>query len=78
MNYCGLKTHDIADGPGVRVGLFVSGCRHHCEGCFQPEAWDFGYGEPFDRDAMTTVLARLMPDWISGQITESTREITTE
>ena len=66
MNYCGLKTHDIADGPGVRVGLFVSGCRHHCEGCFQPEAWDFGYGKPFDRDAMTTVLARLRPDWISG------------
>jgi anaerobic ribonucleoside-triphosphate reductase activating protein len=66
VNYCGLKTHDIADGPGVRVGLFVSGCRHHCEGCFQSEAWDFGYGKPFDRDAMTTVLARLRPDWISG------------
>ena len=66
MNYCGLIKHDIADGPGVRVGLFVSGCRHHCEGCFQQETWDFDYGKPFDREAMATVLAALRPDWISG------------
>ena len=66
MNYCGLIKHDIADGPGVRVGLFVSGCRHHCEGCFQPETWDFEYGRPFDRSAMAAVLAALRPEWISG------------
>ena len=66
MNYCGLIKHDIADGPGVRVGLFVSGCRHHCKGCFQPETWDFQYGQPFDRDAMIAVLAALNHDWISG------------
>lgn len=66
MNYCGLIKHDIADGPGVRVGLFVSGYRHHCKGCFQPETWDFQYGKPFDRDAMATVLAALRPEWISG------------
>jgi len=66
MNYCGLIKHDIADGLGVRVGLFVSGCRHHCEDCFQPETWDFEYGRPFDRSAMAAVLAALRPEWISG------------
>ena len=47
MNYCNIKPRDIADGVGVRVTLFVSGCRNHCKNCFQPETWDFGYGEPF-------------------------------
>ena len=45
MNYCEIKKTDIADGPGVRVTLFVSGCRHHCKGCFQPETWSFDYGK---------------------------------
>ena len=66
MYYGQIKTCDIANGPGVRTTLFVSGCRHHCEGCFQPETWDFEYGKPFDRDAMAAVLAALRPDWISG------------
>ena len=48
MNYCGLKLFDIANGEGIRTSLFVSGCRNRCEGCFQPETWDFDYGEPFD------------------------------
>ena len=48
MNYCNIKRRDIADGIGVRVTLFVSGCTHHCKGCFQPETWDFAYGQPFD------------------------------
>ncbi|MBE7015750.1 MAG: 4Fe-4S cluster-binding domain-containing protein, partial [Ruminococcaceae bacterium] len=47
MNYCGIKKCDIANGLGVRVSLFVSGCTHHCKGCFQPETWDFEYGEAF-------------------------------
>ena len=66
MNYCGLKKTDIANGPGVRVSLFVSGCRHHCKGCFQPETWDFAYGQPFDKAAEEKVLAALAPEWISG------------
>ena len=44
MNYAAIKKHDIANGPGVRVSLFVSGCTHHCDGCFNPETWDFHYG----------------------------------
>ena len=47
MNYATIKTHDTANGPGVRVSLFVSGCTHQCKGCFNPEAWDFNYGAPF-------------------------------
>ncbi len=47
MNYAAIKRYDIANGPGVRVSLFVSGCTHHCKDCFNAEAWDFCYGEPF-------------------------------
>ena len=49
MNYAEIKKVDIANGPGVRVSLFVSGCRNHCKGCFNPETWDFDYGRPFTR-----------------------------
>ena len=66
MNYAELKTCDIANGPGVRVSLFVSGCTHRCEGCFNEIAWDFDYGEPFDRAAEDRVLAALAPDYIRG------------
>ena len=47
MNYCGIIYSDVANGIGVRTSLFVSGCRHHCEGCFNKETWDFNYGEEF-------------------------------
>ena len=50
MNYCALKKYDIANGEGVRVSLFVSGCRNRCKGCFQPETWDFNYGDPFNEN----------------------------
>lgn len=66
MHYAELKTCDIANGPGVRVSLFVSGCTHRCEGCFNEIAWDFDYGEPFDRAAEDRVLAALAPGYIRG------------
>jgi anaerobic ribonucleoside-triphosphate reductase activating protein len=66
VNYCGIKKTDIANGPGVRVSLFVSGCRNHCPGCFQPETWDFGYGEPFTNETEDEIIAALRPSWIQG------------
>ena len=51
MNYADIKRIDVANGPGVRVSLFVSGCTHHCKECFNPETWDFGYGKLFDEKA---------------------------
>ena len=52
MNYASIKDCDIANGPGVRVTLFVSGCTHHCKGCFNQEAWDFNYGQPFTQETI--------------------------
>ena len=66
MNYAAIKTCDIANGPGVRVSLFVSGCRHHCKDCFHPETWDFSYGEPCDEAVMDKILAMLAPAYIRG------------
>lgn len=66
MNYCGIKKTDIANGLGVRVSLFVSGCRNHCPGCFQPETWDFDFGEPFTRDTEKEIMKALRPSWIQG------------
>lgn len=66
MYYATLKKYDIANGPGVRVTLFVSGCTHHCEGCFNPETWDFGYGEPFTKAVENEILEALAPDYIAG------------
>lgn len=66
MNYCTIKKWDIADGIGVRVSLFVSGCTHHCKGCFQPETWDFNYGELFTKDTEDEILQALKPDYING------------
>lgn len=66
MNYATIKKHDIANGPGVRVSLFVSGCSHHCPGCFNPETWDFNYGKPFDSDAINEVLQAMEPSYIRG------------
>ena len=66
MNYGNIKKTDIANGVGVRVSLFVSGCRNHCKGCFQPETWDFTYGRPFDERAMEQVLTAVRPSYIAG------------
>ena len=66
MNYAAIKKHDIANGPGVRVSLFVSGCTHHCEGCFNPETWDFQYGTPYTAETELEILEALEPDYIRG------------
>ena len=61
MNYGRIKKNDIANGPGVRVSLFVSGCRNHCPGCFNPETWDFDYGEPFTKKTEKEIIKALRP-----------------
>ena len=66
MNYSLIRKCDIANGPGVRVSLFVSGCTHHCPGCFQPETWDFNYGERFTDEAIWKILRLLEPNYIDG------------
>lgn len=66
MNYAEIKNCDIANGPGVRVSLFVSGCTHHCPGCFNQVAWDFDYGKPFTQETMYSILAMLQPGYIKG------------
>lgn len=66
MNYATIKNCDIANGPGVRVSLFVSGCRHRCKGCFNEVAWDFSYGEPFTEQTIDTILKMLAPAHIKG------------
>lgn len=66
MNFAKINKNDIANGSGVRVTLFVSGCTHHCKGCFNQEAWDFGYGEPFSEDTENELLEALSPSHIKG------------
>lgn len=66
MNYADIKQYDVANGPGVRVSVFVSGCTHYCKGCFNKEAWDFNYGKPFTDDTIQTVLAYLKPSYVKG------------
>lgn len=66
MNYATIKYYDIANGPGVRTSVFVSGCRHHCPGCFNAVAWDFGYGKPFDKAVRNEIFASCQPDYIAG------------
>ena len=66
MNYCNIKPRDIADGVGVRVTLFVSGCRNHCKNCFQPETWDFNYGEPFTKEVEDHIIEELKPSFVDG------------
>lgn len=66
MHYATIKNFDIANGTGVRVSLFVSGCTHHCPGCFNQEAWDFEYGSPFTQETIEEILAMLKPDFIQG------------
>ena len=66
MNYASIRDCDIANGEGVRVSLFVSGCTHHCKGCFNEEAQSFDYGEPFTREVEDRILDALAPSFISG------------
>lgn len=66
MNYGEIKKNDIANGNGVRVSLFVSGCRNHCRGCFQPETWNFDYGRPYTKETEQEILNALRPLHISG------------
>lgn len=66
MNYAEIKTCDIANGPGVRTSLFVSGCTHRCQNCFNEIAWDFNYGEPFTKETEDYILETLKPDYIKG------------
>ena len=66
MHYGEIKDCDIANGPGVRVSLFVSGCTNHCENCFQPQTWDFCYGQPFTEETEEKILSMLSPEYIKG------------
>lgn len=66
MNYGEIKKTDIANGEGVRVSLFVSGCRRHCKNCFNKVTWDFGYGKPFTGETQNELLEALAPDHIAG------------
>lgn len=66
MNYAVIKNCDVANGTGVRVSVFVSGCTHRCQGCFNEEAWDFDYGEPFTKEVEDKIIRYLKPDYIQG------------
>ena len=66
MNYGEIKNFDIANGEGVRVSLFVSGCTHHCKNCFNKDTWSFDYGEPFTKETEDKIIKELTPDYISG------------
>ena len=66
MNYALIRENDIANGPGVRTSLFVSGCRHHCKGCFNPETWNFSYGNPFTQFEINRIIDASKPSFIEG------------
>lgn len=66
MNYAEIKEFDVANGPGVRISLFVSGCSHHCKGCFNPETWDEGFGKPFTKEVQEKILDFVEPEYIAG------------
>ena len=66
MNYADIKQYDVANGPGVRVSLFVSGCTHHCKECFNPETWDFDYGKPFTEETAAQILDYMSPSYVKG------------
>ena len=66
MHYCQIKTCDIANGIGIRTTLFVSGCTNHCEECFQPETWDFSYGEPFTAETENAIIESVRPYYVNG------------
>ncbi len=66
MNYADIKQFDVANGTGVRVSIFVSGCTHHCKGCFNPDTWDFGYGKPFTDVEIEHIIDSCKEDYIAG------------
>ena len=66
MNYADIKQYDVANGPGVRISVFVSGCNHHCKDCFNEVAWDFNYGTPFTEETIETVIEYMKPSYIAG------------
>ena len=66
MNYADIKQYDVANGPGIRISLFVSGCNHHCKGCFNKETWDFNYGTPFTDETIDTIINYLNSPHIAG------------
>lgn len=66
MKYADIKKYDISNGVGVRVSLFVSGCTHHCKGCFNSEAWDFNYGKEFNDNTINEIIEALKPNYIKG------------
>ena len=66
LNYATIKWYDISNGPGVRVSLYVSGCRNQCKNCFNPETWDFNYGQPFTEEIEDKILKAMEPEYIRG------------
>ncbi len=66
MNYAEIKQYDVANGTGVRVSIFVSGCTHHCKHCFNEETWDFNYGRPFSETEADQIVEYLKPDYVAG------------
>ena len=66
MNYALIRENDIANGPGVRTSLFVSGCRHRCKGCFNPETWNFNYGKPFTQKEIDFIIEVTNPSYVDG------------
>lgn len=66
MNYGEIKKNDIANGLGVRVSLFVSGCRHHCKNCFNKDTWEFSFGKPFTNDTADDIIVAMKPDYVTG------------
>lgn len=66
MNYALIRENDIANGPGIRTSLFVSGCRHHCKGCFNPETWNFNYGTTFTQKEIDFIIEATRPSFVDG------------
>ncbi|MGN1012512.1 MAG: anaerobic ribonucleoside-triphosphate reductase activating protein [Clostridia bacterium] len=66
MRYASIKKCDVANGTGIRVSLFVSGCHHHCKGCFNTDAWDFNFGNDFTEQTQEKILEALDKDYIQG------------